>query len=302
VDFGYTSGLGLFDINPVAKTGTERGTGTGIYTGTSLHFYNPQSLYLYNTDGWNTLDLYPITGAGFSYNPTHTSSTLLHFGTFKLVGKIGYADAGGVADVTTSPATQLGYYAPLIQYGANGKVEPDTSLQRTFFLGNTVSNSNFYGPPDGIVSYDQNTFLPTNTLPLNMLSIEGNTSFTGVDLIRWGQDGLAALTSSGHLYLLRGAAVVPQLMNQNSAAVLSSSSVTTVAHGSGNTLITVTGSNFVPGVAVMWNGSYRSTTIVDATHLTVAIPAADLAAAGTASVVAVNPGAATSSALTITVQ
>jgi hypothetical protein len=302
VDFGYTSGMGLFDIDPVAKTGTERGTSTGVYTGTSLHFYNPQSLYLYNSDTWGTLDLYPITGAGFSYNPTHTISTLLHFGTFKLVGKIGYADAGGVADITTSPATQLGYYAPLIQYGANGKVEPDTSLQRTFFLGNTVSNSNFYGPPDGIVAYDQNTFLPTNTVPLNMHSIEGNTSFTGVDLFRWGQDGLAALTSSGHLYLLRGAAVVPQLMNQNSAAVLSSSSVTTVAHGSGNTLLTLTGSNFVPGVAVMWNGSYRTTTIVDATHLRVAIPASDLATVGTASVAVVNPGAATSSALTITIQ
>jgi hypothetical protein len=302
VDFGYTSGMGLFDIDPVAKTGTERGTGTGLYTGTSLHFYNPQSLYLFNSDTWSTLDLYPITAAGFGYNPTHTSSTLLHFGPFKLAGKIGYADAGGVADITTSPATQLGYYAPLIQYGANGKVEPDTSLQRTFFLGNSLPTSNFYGPPDGIIVYDQNTFLPTATLPLNMFSIEGNTSFTGVDLIRWGQDGLAALTSSGHLYLLRGAAVVPQLMNQNSAAVLSSSSVTTVAHGSGNTLLTLTGSNFVPGVAVMWNGSYRTTKIVDATHLTVAIPASDLAAAGTASLAAVNPGAATSSLLTITIQ
>jgi trimeric autotransporter adhesin len=302
VDFGYTSGMGLFDIDPVAKTGTERGSGTGLYTGTSLHFYNPQSLYLFNSDTWDTLDLYSITGAGFSYSVPHTSSTLLHFSSFKLVGKIGYADAGGVADITTSPATQLGYYAPLIQYGANATVEPDTSLQRIFFLGNTAATSNSYGPPDGIVVYDQNTFLPTNTLPLNMLGIEGNTSFTGVDLIRWGQDGLAALTSSGHLYLLRGAAVVPQLMNQNSAAVVSSSSVTRVAQGSGNTLITLTGSNFVPGAAVMWNGSYRTTTIVDATHLTVAIPASDLAAVGTVSVVAVNPGAAPSSALTITIE
>jgi hypothetical protein len=91
-------------------------------------------------------------------------------------------------------------------------------------------------------------------------------------------------------------------MNQNSAAVLSSSSVATVAHGSGNTLITLTGSNFVPGVAVMWNGSYRTTTIIDATHLTVAIPASDLATTSTTSLIAVNPGAATSSALTITIQ
>jgi hypothetical protein len=175
-------------------------------------------------------------------------------------------------------------------------------LQRTFFLVNTQLGSTTGSAVDGIQAFDQNTFLPTNKTFLNMETIEGNTSYSAVDLIRWGQDGLAALTSSGHLYLLRGAAVVPQLMNQNSTAVLSSSSVTTVALGSGNTLITLTGTNFVPGVAVNWNGSYRTTTIVDATHLTVAIPASDLITAGTGSLTAVNPGAAASSALTITIQ
>jgi hypothetical protein len=124
---------------------------------------------------------------------------------------------------------------------------------------------------------------------------------TTVDLIRWGQDGLAALTSGGHIYLLRGAAVVPQLLNQNTAATLTSSSATTITHGTGNTLLTLTGSNFVPGVAVTWNGNYRTTTIVDATHLTVAIPASDLAATGTGSLVATNPSASPSSALAIAV-
>ena len=301
VDFGYTSGMGLFDIDPVAKTGTERGTRTGLYTGTSLHFYNPQSLYLFNSDTWGTLDLYPITSSGFGYNPTHTSSTLLHFSPFKLVGKIGFADAGGVADITTSPATQLGYYAPLTRTVQMTKVGTGHIVAAILLPRQQRPDLKLLRAAGWHIVYDQNTFLPTATLPLNMLSIEGNTSFTGVDLVRWGQDGLAALTSSGHLYLLRGAAVVPQLMNQNSAAVLSSSSVTTVAHGSGNTLITLTGSNFVPGVAVKWNRSYRTTTIVDATHLTVAIRF-DLATAGTASVDAVNPGAASSSALTITIQ
>jgi hypothetical protein len=63
----------------------------------------------------------------------------------------------------------------------------------------------------------------------------------------------------------------------------------------------LTGSNFVPGVAVLWNGSYRTTTIVDATHVTVAIPASDLAASGTVSLTAVNPGAPASSALAFTI-
>jgi hypothetical protein len=66
-------------------------------------------------------------------------------------------------------------------------------------------------------------------------------------------------------------------------------------------MLTLTGSNFLPGVAVTWNGSYRTTTIVDATHVSVAIPASDLASAGTASLVATNPGAPASSALQITI-
>jgi hypothetical protein len=48
----------------------------------------------------------------------------------------------------------------------------------------------------------------------------------------------------------------------------------------------LTGSNFLPGVAVTWNGSYRTTTIVDAAHVTVGIPASDLAASGSATALA----------------
>jgi hypothetical protein len=141
--------------------------------------------------------------------------------------------------------------------------------------------------------------MPNSVLPMEMPSTEGNSSFSGVDLVRWGQDGLAALTSSGHLYLLRGPFVVPQLMSQNSAATLTSAPA--VTHSTGNQWITVTGSNFVPGMAVTWNGSYRTTTIVDATHVTVAIPASDLASAGSANLVATNPGAPASNTLKITI-
>jgi hypothetical protein len=82
---------------------------------------------------------------------------------------------------------------------------------------------------------------------------------------------------------------------------LTSSSTTSVTHGAGNTLLTLAGSSFLPGVAVTWNGSYRTTTIVDASHVTVAIPASDLANAGSGSLVATNPGAPASNALTITI-
>ena len=108
--------------------------------------------------------------------------------------------------------------------------------------------------------------------------------------------------TAGRIYLLRGAAIVPQLLNANGAASLTGSSTSSIAHGAGNTDITLTGSHFIPGVAVTWNGSYRFTRITDPTHLTVAIPASDLAQPNTATLTAVNPGARPSTAITINVQ
>jgi uncharacterized protein (TIGR03437 family) len=60
--------------------------------------------------------------------------------------------------------------------------------------------------------------------------------------------------------------------------------------GGGDFTLTVTGSNFGPGTVVRWNGQSRPTTFVDSTHLTVAIPAADIAAVGRAAVTAFNAG------------
>jgi hypothetical protein len=63
----------------------------------------------------------------------------------------------------------------------------------------------------------------------------------------------------------------------------------------------VTGSNLAAGATVDWNGSPRTTTRVDATHLSVAIPASDLAAAGTASITITNPATAASNRLSFTI-
>ena len=55
------------------------------------------------------------------------------------------------------------------------------------------------------------------------------------------------------------------------------------------------------GSVVRWNGADRPTTFVSATQLTAAIPAADIAVAGSASVTVRNPGGAVSNALTFTI-
>ena len=53
--------------------------------------------------------------------------------------------------------------------------------------------------------------------------------------------------------------------------------------------LTVNGSNFVSGSVVRWNGANRPTTFVSATQLTATIAAADIAAAGSASVTVRKP-------------
>jgi hypothetical protein len=253
-----------------------------------------------NSDG-TTLTSYSVGSSGLNAT-VGTSFTLNRFRCFKIANAEAFASSGGVASLSSSGvASQIGRFTLPNTYSyssGSSPVAPDLSVGQVFFSGNTTLTS--YGNSDGLLSYDSGNYLRSGILPLNMPAIEGNTNYSVVDLVRWGQDGLAALTSTGHIYLLRGPFVVPQLLNTNSPAVLSAAS--TLTHGSGNTWLTITGSNFVPGVAVTWNGSYRTTRIVDATHVSVAVPAGDLASAGTASLAATNPGAAPSAPLTVTIQ
>jgi hypothetical protein len=65
----------------------------------------------------------------------------------------------------------------------------------------------------------------------------------------------------------------------------------------------VTGTNFVAGSVVQWNGSARTTTVISATQLSAQITAADVASAGTAQITVFNPapGGGASNALSFTI-
>ena len=178
----------------------------------------------------------------------------------------------------------------------------DPSLQKDFLMLENTAGTWAYG----LVRYDLTTYLPEALLdmPASVSGIESTWTMQ-----RFGQDGLAMLSYNSmvvstpvvQVLLLRGPFIAPQELSIETSASLNSSSASSITHGSGNTTLTLTGSNFLPGVAVTWNGSYRTTTIVDSAHVTVAIPASDLASTGTATLAATNPGAAASSALQITI-
>lgn len=75
----------------------------------------------------------------------------------------------------------------------------------------------------------------------------------------------------------------------NPVPVLSSLQPDAAAVGSGGFTLTVNGANFTSATVVRWNGSDRATAFVNQTRLTAAISAADVAAAGTASVTVFTP-------------
>ena len=92
--------------------------------------------------------------------------------------------------------------------------------------------------------------------------------------------------------------------SKNPVPVLTALSPTSATVGDAAFTLTVTGSGFVVGSTVNWNGGARPTTFVSASQLTAAIQATDVATGGTAQVTVVTPapGGGTSSAVTFTVQ
>jgi hypothetical protein len=299
--------FGIFDVN--GSTGAFRSNVSGIYAGVNPVFASPTELYAYDSQ---------TSGAEFYRYSVDASGLTLIDGTtldgmggfsegFQGTDNLIYGNAGGIINPNTTPPSQI-QTLPTVDFYAQGisdsgvAVVADPSLQKDFLMLENTAGTWEYG----LVRYDLTSYLPESYIVMPSAASGVESQWT---MLRFGQDGIALLSNDSfgqtppilQLLLLRGPFVAPQELSTSTAATLSSSSASAITHGSGNTMVTLTGSNFLPGVAVTWNGSYRTTTIVDSGHVTVLIPASDVAAAGTASLVATNPGAAASNALTVTI-
>ena len=118
---------------------------------------------------------------------------------------------------------------------------------------------------------------------------------------------------SGHymLFLLsNGVPSIAKIIRLDANAVnnpiptVSSINPISITAGSAGFTLTVNGSNFINGSTVRWNGVNRVTTYTSATQLTAAIPATDVATAGTAQVTVFNPlpGGGLSASQTFTIK
>src|SRR5438309_1970675 len=85
-----------------------------------------------------------------------------------------------------------------------------------------------------------------------------------------------------------------QMTQPGIVPVVAAISPASLNHGGSDFLLTVTGSNFNVNAVVNWNAMPQTqTTHPTATTLSVMIPAADIATAGTAQVSVTNPGSST---------
>lgn len=264
------------------------------------------SLYPYESLQWGTTasDLY-ASRAGYGYDlytfSVDASGIVLRntyrnaFSSYgiRFDGGTGllYAEDGRVVDPETGllagtfPVSS-GYY-----YSAR-RVVPDSSLGSAFF----ASGDSYPGLDATLDAYDLMQYYPTRSTTLSFVGSPPRR------LVRWGGDGLAFVTPEG-VVLFRGPFVLPVSATSNPVPTLGSLSPSSATAGSANLVVTVTGTDFVRGSTVLWNGSERATTYVSPTGLVVYVPASDLAAAGAAeiTVASPSPGGGASGAATFTV-
>jgi len=175
------------------------------------------------------------------------------------------------------PAT-TGLSPNLVQAGASGFT---LTVTGTNFVAGSVVRWNGAARPTTYVSATQ----LTATIPPADVAVAGTPQVTVVNSAPGG-----------------GTSNPQTLTIINPVPTISSLSPPSASVGMGFTL-TVTGTNYVPGSVVRWNGADRATTYVSPTQLTTVIPATDVMAAGTGRVTVFNspPGGGTSNSVSLVI-
>ncbi|MGH9769945.1 MAG: IPT/TIG domain-containing protein [Blastocatellia bacterium] len=244
-----------------------------------------------------------VPGAIVNWNGSPRTTTFVNSG--QLAAQITAADVAnaGSASITVVNPAPGGGTSNALQFTISSQPNPTPALtslspssiaagSAAFML--TVNGSNFV--PGSVVNFNGN---PRATTFVNDTQL--TAQITAGDVVAQGSAGVTVVnpapgggTSNALVFTINPPNPVP---------VLTSLSPDTAAVGGPAFTLTAQGSGFVSGSVVNWNGSARPTTFVSATQLTAAIPASDIASAGSASVTVTTPapGGGLSNALTFTI-
>lgn len=173
------------------------------------------------------------------------------------------------------------------------KLSPSTAIAGSAPLTLTLDGTGF----------DAGAIVRWNGVPLSTTLISSIQLTAQIDADDIASAGVVSVTVSNPPPDSRMSSALSFTIN-NPTPVLNGLSHTNALVGSTGFTLTVTGTNFVDGSVVRWNGADRPTTVVSSTQLTAAIGTADLAVAGTASIKVYNPapGGGSSSARIFTIR
>jgi len=178
------------------------------------------------------------------------------------------------------------------------------TLTRTFTIQNTGTASLVLtGTPGVVVSGTNAADFSVNASPASPVAPAGSTTFSvvfnpGAAGTRTATLSIASSDSDENPYTfaIQGNGVpnpVPAVSILNPASVMA---------GSSGMTLTVSGTGFVNGAQVQWNGSPRTTTFVNSTQLTAQLIPSDLVPVSVNQVTVVNPGpSAPSNALQVNI-
>jgi hypothetical protein len=192
----------------------------------------------------------------------------------------GGGESGAATFTITNPAPTISSISPATAVAGSGGFT--LTITGTNFVNSAKVRWNGSDRPTTFVSSTQ----LTAAIPASDVATAGTANVTVFNPAPGGgESGAATFTIT------------------NPAPTISSISPATAVAGSGGFTLTITGTNFVNSAKVRWNGSDRPTTFVSSTQLTAAIPASDVATAGTANVTVFNPapGGGTSNTATFTI-
>jgi hypothetical protein len=140
-----------------------------------------------------------------------------------------------------------------------------------------------FGLPTGSVLFlDKNATLGTGTL-------SGGVATFPTAALAPGSHALSAVYVGDRNFTGSTSPALTEAIN-NPAPVVTGLGPVTLPEGNPAFTLTITGSNFVSGATVQWNGTPLTVTALSATQMQAAVPASLLADEGTAGVTVTNPG------------
>ena len=239
-----------------------------------------------------------VSGSRVQWNGANRITT--YVSSTQLTAAIGASDIakGGTFPVTVSDPTPGGGTSGSKNFTVNNPPPVTTSLAPTSVTaGGSAFTLNVYGT--GFVS---NATIKWNGTALVTTYVSATRLYAAVpatDIATAGTPGVAVVNPAPG----GGASGSLRFTINNPAPTLTTLSPTSATAGGAAFTLTVTGTNFVSGSKVQWNGANRTTTYVSSTQLTAAILATDIATAGTAPVTVANPtpGGGTSGSKTFTI-